>query len=105
LQSTAIYTTIMYMNKVSLNLTVTMTKQGRHFVAYSPALDISTSGTSEKAAHKRFAELVSIFFEEIMQAGTTTEVLSELGWKKVHKQWNPPQMSSKSIGIKLPVLV
>ena len=51
-------------------------------VAYSPALDIATSGKNEKEASKRFAELVMIFFEELKEMGTTDDVLSELGWHK-----------------------
>jgi len=92
------------MNTISLNLTVNILKQGRRYIAYSPALDISTSGTSEKAAQKHFAEIAGIFFEEILQAGTATEVLSELGWTKLHKQWNPPQLSSTLMAIPVPIL-
>ena len=92
------------MNKhISLNLSVVITKQGARFVAYSPALDISTSGKSEKDVRSKFGELANIFLEEIIEAGTVSEVLSELGWKKLQKRWNPPQViSSKSIGVQMP---
>jgi len=87
----------------SFKLPVTITKQGRSFVAYSPVLDISTSAKSKKGVQKRFAELVTIFLEEIVASGTAHDVLSELGWKKVQKGWNPPQVvSSNSIGISIP---
>jgi hypothetical protein len=100
----------MYMTKLNteqeiFNLPVVITKQGKHFVAHSPALDISTSGNTEKDAKKKFVELVDIFLEEIIVAGTIEDVLSELGWKKQQKHWNPPQViSTESIGINLPVL-
>jgi hypothetical protein len=85
-------------------LPITITKQGKRLVAYSPALDLSTSGKSIKDVQKKFSELVFIFLEEIIEAGTVNEVLSELGWKKVQQKWNPPQViSSKSIGVRLPV--
>lgn len=82
-----------------------ITKQNKRFVAYTPALDISTSGRSEKEVKVRFTELVNLFLEEIMEAGTANDVLMELGWKKVQKQWTPPQIiSSESLGLRLPAL-
>ena len=91
------------MKSLSLRLPVFITKQGRRFVAYTPALDISTSGRSEKDVQVKFSGLAHLFIEEITEAGTVNEVLSELGWKKVQKKWNPPQMvSSNSIGVKIP---
>ena len=89
---------------ISFNLPVTITKQGRRFVAYTPALDISTSGTTEKKVKENFFELVNVFLEELHTMGTTHDVLTELGWKKSQKIWQPPQViSSSSIGIKIPV--
>ena len=90
---------------ISLSLPVFITKQGRRFVAYTPALDISTSGTSEKDAKKKFGELVSLFLEEILEAGTVDDVLSELGWRKREKKWMPPKVvSSHYVAFPIPVL-
>lgn len=90
---------------LSYKLPVLITKQNKRFVAYTPALDISTSGKSEKEAKKRFVELAHIFLEEIITAGTVAEVLSELGWNKLQKQWIPPKVvSAQSIGLRVPVL-
>ena len=90
---------------ISLSLPVFITKQGRRFVAYTPALDISTSGTSEKDAKKKFGELVSLFLEEILEAGTVDDVLSELGWRKQEKKWTPPKVvSSHYVAFPIPVL-
>lgn len=84
-------------------LPVTVMKQGKHFVAYSPALDVSTSGKSLKDVQKKFIELVTVFIEEIIEAGTIHEVLYELGWTKIQQKWSPPKViSSKSIGVRLP---
>jgi hypothetical protein len=88
---------------LSFSLPVVITKQGKRFVAYTPALDISTSGKSQKEVRARFFELANLFIEEIMEEGTVNEVLSELGWKKVQKRWTPPKVvSSNSIGFKIP---
>ncbi len=92
--------------KLAIDLSVLITKQDKAFVAYSPALDISTSGKSEKEVKVRFQELIGIFFKEIIEAGTVNEVLSELGWKKGQKNWTPPKVvSATSIGFNIPVLV
>ena len=98
---------MLYMSKsVLYNLPVIITKQNSSFVAYSPALDISTSARSPKKVKQRFVELAAIFIEEILEAGTIKEVLSELGWKKIQKVWSPPKVvSSDSIGIQIPVTV
>lgn len=91
------------LNNLSFNLPVMITKQGRRFVAYTPALDISTSATTEKKVKENFFEMVNIFMEELQSMGTAHEVLSELGWKIYQKTWQPPQIiSSKSVGIKIP---
>ena len=87
------------------SLPVVITKQGRRFVAYTPALDISTSGKSEKEVKEKFEELTNLFLEEIVEAGTANEVLAELGWKKEQKKWAPPQIiSSMSVDFRIPVL-
>ncbi len=87
-------------------LPVNIIKQGKSFVAYCPVLDISTVGKSVKDAQSKFSELASIFLEELTQKGNLSEVLTELGWKKVQKSWNPPKIvSNLSIGIRLPIAV
>jgi len=95
----------MAIKNMSFKLTVVITKQGKRLVAYTPALDISTSGKSEKDVKARFSELAKLFFEEIVEAGTTDDVLSELGWKKVQKKWAPPTViSEKSVSFNIPAL-
>jgi predicted RNase H-like HicB family nuclease len=90
---------------ISFNLPVLITKQNKSFVAYTPALDLSTSGKTENEVKKRFVELANIFLEEIIEAKTVNEVLSELGWTKVQKKWTPPKViSSQSIGLSIPAL-
>jgi vesicle coat complex subunit len=99
------YNTILDMiqKTFSLKLPIVITKQRKQFIAYSPVLDISTSGATKKNVQERFKELVTLFIEEITEAGTADEVLSELGWKKIKKNWNPPKViSSQLIGIRLP---
>ena len=89
--------------KFSFTLPVVITKQNKRFVAYTPALDISTSGKSEKDAKEKFVELANIFLEEIHEAGTEKEVLTELGWRKREKKWTPPEVvSAQSVDFRIP---
>jgi len=53
-----------------VNLPVFILKEGRRFIAYSPALDLSTSGKTYSEVKKRFAEIVDIFFEELDKKGS-----------------------------------
>ena len=90
---------------LSFKLSLVVSKHGKRFVAYSPALDISTSGKTEKEAKKRFSETVQIFLEEIFEAKTANEVLSELGWKKIQKVWVPPKIiSSPYVSLSMPTM-
>jgi hypothetical protein len=91
------------MKNISYKIPVTIMKQGKRFVAYSPAFDLSTSGKSKKDVEKKFQEIINIFLEEIIEMGTFSDVLSELGWKRVQKKWNPPEIiSSFSVGVRIP---
>lgn len=80
---------------VSLNLPVSFLKEGGQFVAYTPALDLSTSGRTLEEAKKNFAEAVEIFFDEIISAGTLEDVLLDFGWKKKNQSFIPPVIVSQ----------
>lgn len=84
-------------------LPVQIFKQGKRFIAYTPVLDLSTSGRSEKEVKNRFHELVQIFFEELEEKGTIEEVLSSLGWQKGKTQWQPPHIANEKVSVSIPV--
>ncbi len=89
--------------KMEFNMQVSIFMEGNKYVAYSPALDLSTSGDSYSQVKKRFNECVNIFFEEIIEKGTVANVLRDLGWKKIKSRWNPPVLISQEIkNIKVP---
>lgn len=86
-----------------IKLTIQILKQASRYIAYSPALDLSTSGRSETEVRKRFAEVAMLFLEELDKAGTLSGVLQELGWKRVQRQWSPPKVISQEVvGIRVP---
>lgn len=89
-------------------LTVTLSKQGKRYVAYAPALDIATSGKSETEAKKRFGKLAKLFFEELEEAGTTKDVLTELGWTRNNPAsrkpaWQAPETKDEQVSVRIPV--
>lgn len=86
----------------NFNLPVSLIQEGEQVVAYTPALDISTSGKDEAEARKRFGELVNIFFRDLLENGTLEEMLLELGWHKSKATWNPPVISQGSVNVRVP---
>ena len=79
---------------LEFNLPVSILREGKKYIAYTPALDLSTSGKSFDEAKTRFTEIVNIFFDEIFSKNTAEEVLTDLGWQKIHEKWNPPVVVS-----------
>lgn len=89
-----------------VKLPVSVFKEGKRFIAYTPALDLSTSGKDYDEVKKHFEEIVNIFFEEVFQKGTLKEVLEDLGWRKIQKQWSPPLViTHESEKIRIPAFV
>lgn len=82
--------------RFAYQLQVSFIKEGNKFIAYSPALDIATSGRSIAQARKRFEELARIFLSELHKKGTLDRVLAELGWERKGspKRWTPPTVVS-----------
>ena len=96
------------MNKTSLlfKLSVIFLREGDSFIAYSPALDLSTSASSFEKTRSRFIEAAKIFFEEVIKKETLDEVLQELGWQKHNKEWRPPLIvSQETESIRIPVVL
>ena len=81
--------------ELNYKLPVTILKEKSRYVAYSPAIDLSTSGKTFDEAQKRFAEASLLFFEEIIREKTANDVLGGLGWSKVNKNWKPPVVVSQ----------
>lgn len=81
------------MRNLHVKLGVIFFKEDDKFIAYSPALDLSTCGDTFEHAQKRFSEAVDLFIEETIRMGTLDDVLSNCGWQKVshpYKHWVPP---------------
>ena len=82
---------------IQAKLPVSILREGKRFVAYTPAFDLSTSGKTHSEAKKRFTEAVNIFLQEIVRMGTLESVLLEYGWQKVGTGWQPPVLISQEL--------
>lgn len=73
-------------------------KEAEQFVAYTPALELCTTGLSIEDAKRNFEEIVAIFFDELIEAGTMRDVLEDLGWEfdDDDDNWVPPAIVSHS---------
>lgn len=92
------------MKKTSVSLPVTIFKEGGLFVAFTPALDLATSGASISEARRNFAEAVDIFFEETERKQTTKAALLSLGWEERGDGITPPiEVAHSSASFSVPV--
>lgn len=80
---------------LEFQLPVSILREGKKYIAYSPALDLSTSGRNYKEVKRQFTEIVNIFFEELVNKGTLEEVLRGLGWQRIRAGWSPPVLISQ----------
>ncbi len=77
-----------------IKLPVSIIKEKKKYIAYTPALDLSTSGKSYEEVKNRFNEISFLFFEELIKKGTLEDVLKNCGWTKIQKRWSAPQVIS-----------
>ena len=85
-------------NTLIVGLHVEMIEEDGHFVAYCPALELSSYGKNADIARKRFEKELEIFFVETTRKGTLDKYLLKMGWtlrKKPVPQYIPPEIDIK----------
>ena len=90
---------------IKANIPVIYLKEGKVFICYSPAFDLTAHGDSFEDAECSFTQTLKLFVEQVSKKGTWEEVLTEYGWEKVKQDWNPPRVigqESKAIEIPVP---
>ncbi len=87
------------LESLQVQLGVVFFKENEKFIAYCPAMDLSTCGDTFEHAQKRFDEAARLFLEEIIEMGTLEDVLTEYGWQKTSSPdhpWVPPAIIAKT---------
>jgi len=77
-------------------------KQDDYFIAYCPALELSSYGKTENQARKNFEVELEIFLEETEKKGSLEKLLLKLGWclkQTPSPSYIPPKMPNYSIPI------
>ncbi|OGC82593.1 MAG: hypothetical protein A2V81_01455 [Candidatus Abawacabacteria bacterium RBG_16_42_10] len=80
------------MKTITQQIPYIIIKEGNAFIAYSPALELTTQGDSYEHAREMFHEAAQLFIEGLEELGTTQEYLEDHGWVKSGKEFIPPQI-------------
>jgi predicted RNase H-like HicB family nuclease len=74
-------------------IAVTFFREGKQYVAYAPALDLSTCGETFDEARKNLVEALHVYIDECAQRGTLARALESYGWQRSKTRpprWEPP---------------
>lgn len=69
-------------------------KEEEAYVAYVPALDLSSCGSTETEARKNIQDAVRGFLDASAGQGNLEQVLEESGYRRQGGEWVPPQFVS-----------
>lgn len=90
---------------VDVTLPLMIWKEDDQFVAFTPALDLSSCGSSEKEAVDHFSEAVDLFFETAVEQNTLQDLLQSLGWRLQNNNWIPSsqRVDGREFTVKVPL--
>lgn len=80
-------------------ITAKIWKEGEHYIAYTPELDIASQGRTLPKAEERLREAVTAFIEETKRMGTFSEVMRSAGFMKHRERWEAPFVSISSLEV------
>ncbi|HMD71152.1 MAG TPA: hypothetical protein VKF41_07395 [Bryobacteraceae bacterium] len=66
-------------------------REGPAFVAYVPALDVSSCGATDEEARRNILDAVRGFLAASADMGTLDEILQEAGYEREGGQWRAPE--------------
>jgi hypothetical protein len=69
-------------------------REGETYVAYVPALDVSSCGATDEQARRNIRDSVRGFLATCAELGTLEEVLEEAGYRREGDRWVPPEFVS-----------
>lgn len=61
------------------------------YVAYVPALDVSSCGATDEEARSNIRDAVRGFLAASADLGTLDEILQEAGYEREGEQWRAPE--------------
>jgi predicted RNase H-like HicB family nuclease len=69
-------------------------KEGDTYVAYVPALDVSSCGATDDEARRNIRDAVRGFLASSADLGTLDEILEESGYERKGETWVAPEFVS-----------
>jgi hypothetical protein len=69
-------------------------KEGDAYVAYVPALDLSSCGATDDEARQNIRDAVRGFLATSANMGTLDEILQEAGYEREGENWRAPEFVS-----------
>jgi len=69
-------------------------KEGDTYVAYVPALDVSSCGATDEEARRNIRDAVRGFLAASAEMGTLDEILHEAGYEPEGEGWRAPEFVS-----------
>lgn len=78
---------------IRLFLTSKIWKEGKHYLAYNPELDVASQGKTPENAQEMLKDAISLFIETAKDMGTLNSILAEAGFVKKEKRWVSPVIS------------
>lgn len=85
-------------DSIDVEVQVILFEEDKMWIAYCPALELSSYGDDPEDARKAFDEAMAIFFKETDRKGTLERYLLKLGWQLQQKPvpvYNQPNFSLK----------
>jgi hypothetical protein len=80
--------------KLNIDVPLFSFQEGKVIIVYSPHLDLSAYGDTEKEAFKAFTEAMALFFDYTTNKGTLVKELTRLGWKIKKKKYQVPDFDT-----------
>jgi predicted RNase H-like HicB family nuclease len=77
---------------MTLEMTIRIWREGKHFIAHALPLDVSSAGDTPESARTALEEAVSLFVATAREHGTLDEVLEECGYSSEGDKWVAPQL-------------
>ena len=85
---------------IKAEVAILIIKETDTYLAFCPALNLSSYGKTEKKALRAFASALNIFFEESDRKGTLEKLLLKLGWSLQHHPhpvYEPPRLNTAQL--------